>query len=363
MRVLYAGDLCPNGTCRHRLEAMERIGLDVHGFDFHPSLVAGGPILNRLRMRLYVGPVIDRLNAALLAAVETIRPDLVWFDKPLYIRPVTLEALRRKGVLLVNYICDNPFGINIDPGWKLVRRTIPLFDVIVLPRVSSQEEFTRHGARRTLLMPFAFDPVGNAPPCPAPAEKMVALSFIGTPRDNRASDLRALAAAGVPVLVRGGRWRRHMPVAPPNITLGPPAYRDEYRLAIWRSAIAFSFVTHQNADPYAHKAFEITACGTFLLAEGTDGHRALWDAGKEADFFGSMAEAAEKAKFYIRSPDLREQIARAGCRRSWTSGYSNDERIAAVFAEFDPALGARLQANARTYIAQRRDALGIDAMG
>ena len=363
MKFLYAGDLCLVGTCRHRMEAMQRIGLEVRGFDFLPSLVAGGPILRRLRRRLYAGLVVDRVNADLLAEAEAMRPDMVWFDKPLYIRPATLEALRRKGILLVNYICDNPFGIDIDPGWGLVQRTIPFFDVIVLPRVSSMVEFARHGARRTLLMPFAFDPAGNVPPVPYPAEKTVPLSFIGSPRDKRARDLRALAAQGVPILVRGGRWRRHLPFPVRNITVEGPAYRDEYRFAIWRSAIAFSFVTHQNADPYAHKAFEITACGTFLLAEGTDGHHALWEEGKEAEFFGSMAEAADKAKFYIRSPDAREAIARAGCRRSWTSGYSNDECIAAVFAEIDPTLGARLQANAGAYIARRRDELGIGAAG
>ena len=310
MKVLYVGDLCPEGTCFQRLEAFQRLGLEVRGFDIAHSLAAGGPFLRRLRRRTYAGPVVDEVNADLLAEADALRPDLIWFDKPIYIRPATLDALRGGNMLLVNYICDNPFGIDIDPGWGLIRKSIPCYDAVVLPRVSSMEDFARHGARRTLLMPFAFDPAGNVPPVPHPAEKTVPLSFIGSPRDRRARDLRALAARDVPILVRGTHWRRHLPFPVRNIRIEGPAYRDEYRFAIWRSAIAFSFVTHQNADPYAHKAFEITACGTFLLAEGTEGHRALCYEGREAEFYTSLDEAADKAKFYIRSPEARETIAR-----------------------------------------------------
>lgn len=359
MRVLYVGDLSPGGTCALRLAALRRIGLEVRGFDTAPAAAVGGPLLSRLRVRLATGPTVGRLNAALLAASYGMRPDLVWFDKPSFVRGTTLEALRARGSLLVSYICDNPFGHSGSVGWRLIRRTIALFDVTVVPRPSSVADFTRRGARRVLMVPFAFDPDVDVPVSPA-AARSVPVSFVGSPYDDRPQRLRELAGLGVPLLVRGPRWRRSLPFAVPNLTLGSAAWGPDYRDALRRSAVALSFVTRGNHDPYGHKAFEITACGTFLLAERTDGHAAHWQEGEEAEFFQSMDEAADKIRFYLREDTAREAVARAGCRRTWTSGYSNDERLAGVFAEIDGALGARLRAAAQSYMAHRRAALGID---
>lgn len=360
MRVLYVGDLSPGGTCALRLAAMRRIGLDVQGFDTAPAEAAGGPIVRRLRVRLVIGPTVDRLNAALLAASHALRPDLIWFDKPCFVQTSTLEALRAQGAMLVSYICDNPFGRSGSVGWRLVRRTIPLFDLTVVPRLSSVTDFSRRGAPRVMMVPFAFDPEADVPVFPAVA-KSVPVSFVGSPYDDRPRQLRELAGRGISLLVRGPRWRRSLLFPVPNLTLESAVWGPAYREALRRSAVALSFVTHGNDDPYGHKAFEITACGTFLLAERTDGHVAHWQEGKEAEFFQSMAEAADKARFYLREAAAREAVARAGCLRTWTSGYSNDERLAGVFSEIDGALGVRLRAAADSYMVHRRATLGIDA--
>ena len=105
---------------------------------------------------------------------------------------------------------------------------------------------------------------------------------------------------------------------------------DAYREGIWRSKINRSFVTEDNEDDIAHKAVEIAACGAFLMALRTPEHEALVEEDKEAVFFSSAEECADKARFYLARPDLREAIAARGRERAVRSGYDNDSQLARV---------------------------------
>lgn len=360
MKLVYGGDLAEHGTCAHRMQAMNRLGFDVHAFDFTPYSAAGGPIRSRLRLRLLAGRQVAAFNRDLLELCTRVRPDFIWLDKPIFLLPETVSALRRLGAIVINFITDNPYGTLFEPWFRHIRRAIPLYDINVVPRPSSVTDFTAAGAGHVVLMPFAFDPTLHFPVPEAGTTRTVPLSFIGAPYGQRPRFLTELSGTGLPVLIRGQRWRRQILFRPPNVTFGPQAWGADYRRAIQASAICLSFVTHHNHDPYAHKSFEITACGTFLLAERTAGHAALFEEGVEAEFFASVAEAADKTRFYRAQSDRREAMARAGCRRAWSSGYSNDERIAAAFSEIDSGLGRILTGRARAFIGQRRAELGLE---
>ena len=358
MKLLYVGDLSEYGGCLLRLQALRRLGFEVAPLDSAPYVMAGGPIRYRLRLRLLIGREVARFNRDLLTLCDQVRPDFIWLDKPLFLWPETASALRRSGAVVINYITDNPFGLLWEPWFRLIRRIISVCDVNVVPRPVSVADFTAAGAERMVLMPFAFDPINQFPDPGRPVS--VPLSFVGSPWDQRPRFLTELAGTGLPVLIRGERWRRTLPWGSAGVTLGPPAWGPDYRRALQEAAINLSFVTHHNRDPSAHKSFEITACGGFLLAERTQAHRELFEEGREAEFFASVGEAADKIRFYLANPARREAVARAGCRRAWSSGYSYDERLAVAFAAIDPRLGPSLTARAQAFIDRRRLQLGLD---
>jgi spore maturation protein CgeB len=108
---------------------------------------------------------------------------------------------------------------------------------------------------------------------------------------------------------------------------------EAYRRGIWASRINLSFVTEMNEEDVAHKAFEIAACGGFLLALRTPGHQACFEEGREAEFFSTIEECAEKARYYLEHPAEREEIARRGCERARLSGYDNDTQLNRVLEE------------------------------
>ena len=76
---------------------------------------------------------------------------------------------------------------------------------------------------------------------------------------------------------------------------------DAYRNAIWRSRINLAFVTRSNRDQVAQKAFEITACGGFLLAERSPEHQACFREDEEAVFFSDFDECRAKIERYRAS--------------------------------------------------------------
>lgn len=356
MKMLYAGELGEHGTCVRRMRAFRRLGFEVQPFDFSPYQNAGGPLSWRLRLRLLVGGQVARCNRDIVDLCARFRPDFIWLDKPIFLWPETITALRRSGGRVISYICDNPYGTRFEPWFRLLKRTARQCDVVAVPRISSVADFA--DARQVVLIPFAFDPFNEFPD--AAVKPVVPLSFIGAPHDDRAAFLSDLGRCGLPVLIHGPRWSRSLHGWEPNLTLRPAVWGGDYRQAILRSAICLSFVTRHNHDPYAHKSFEIAACGSFLLAERSDGHAAMFEEGREAEFFGDSAEAACKVRFYLDNPDALAAVALAGCRRAWRSGYSNDERQAALFAAIDPPLGRILTDRARSIIASRRAELGLD---
>lgn len=364
MKILYVGDLSAHATSRHRHDAMRRLGLELKPFDTSPYVGAGGRVRRWLRFRLLSGMNVSRLNRDVLAAASDFNPDLVWFDKPIFMHATTLERLKAPGRRLVNYVIDNPFHLLPgEPGWRRLRRTLPLFDAHVTPRPSSVEEYRAAGVRGPIaVMPLAFEPYRDFPPLPdqalSPQDGVV---FIGSPYDGRPRFFAELAAMGVSVTVRGARWERHRHLAGPNLRLGPSQDGDAYRLAMWNSKILLGMVTHSHHEPWAHRAFEITGAGGFLLAERTPGHIACFDEGREAEFFDCVAEAAEKIRFYLADGDARRRVARAGLRRAWTSGYTNDERLAVALNEIAPDLvPTGLAATAAATIARRRRELGFE---
>lgn len=337
LRILYAAGLSPNDSSQYRLEALERLGhtvLPLNAYEFEP----GHPVLRKLLHRAQAGPWVARLNRAVLAAAEQERPQIFWADKLLALRPATLQALRRRGVLCVSYMIDNAFGPRNDPGWRLYMRDIPHFDLHIVQRDRNLADYKARGARDVLKIQTAYEPtVHFAPPATwNDRDRDRAVSFIGTPYDDRAEFLKRLATEfDLPVTISGGLvWKQALGAeAAAALYRGQgELFREQYREGIWRSRINLSFLTHSNQDEFVHKSFEIAACEGFLLAERSPGHLARFVEDEEAVFFNGIEECAAKIRHYLLDEAARARIARAGRLRAERSGYSNDAQMARVIA-------------------------------
>ena len=111
--------------------------------------------------------------------------------------------------------------------------------------------------------------------------------------------------------------------------------------AIWRSRINLAFVTHSNRDEVAHKSFEITACGGFLLAERTPEHLVCFREDEEAVFFSDFEECRAKIDRYLNDEPARAAIAAAGQRHAQSSGYDNDSVLRRLLGRAAELVAAR----------------------
>jgi spore maturation protein CgeB len=345
LTILYAGQITPNDNALYRLWALERLGHRVIPFstsDYAP----GGRILQALAFRFLAGPAVARFNRDLLALAERERPDVLLADKLLFLQPATLIALRKRGIATISYNSDNCFGPRRDPGWRLYRNSIQLFDLHVTPRDVNLAAFREAGARNVLKTQFAYEPTLQYPPPPgwSDRDRDRPVSFIGTPYDDRASQLMRLwREREIAITINGSprQWKRALdPEALAALFQGEEFYRDRYRNAIWRSRINLAFVTHSNQDEFAHKSFEIAACGGFLLAERTEGHLSRFEENREAVFFQGVDELAAQIRRFLPDEPARARIAAAGRARAERDGYHNDRQMALIVERLHSILPA-----------------------
>ncbi len=336
-KILYVAPLAPGNTSLYRLEAFRRLGQEMIPFatdDYEPR----SRYVAALRYRYPVGPLIARVNRALQQSAREHRPDVVWFDKPVQFHSGTVELVKRLGATTVCYNQDNPFGPRNDGCWMQFYKVYKKFDLHCLFRNVDVQRYAAWGLR-ALKIALSYDPLQHYPP-PAgwsDADRDRELAYTGSPLEHRPEFLRALGEQhGLPVSVAGPRWEKAWPEeVRRRFLFGGMMNGAAYREAMWRSKINMAFVTRQNEEDVAHKSFEITGCAQFLLAERSDGHREAFEEDREAVFYGSEEECAEKARWYLEHPEERARIAAAGRARAERSGYSNDAQLARVLRHLD----------------------------
>lgn len=336
-RILYLGNPKPGQTSFYRIAGLRRLDQEVTVFDT-AAQTARSAWMKRLQRRFPVGPLVAKVNQELLAAVKASRPDVVFFDKPIHHTADVIEEIKQTGAHTVNYNQDAPFGPRKDGCWHQYYKVFRLFDLHCLFREADVVRYKQWGLNYIKTM-FSFEPSVQFPPSKewSDSDRTRQVSYIGSPLEERPQFLTELAEKrGIPVVIAGPRW---------NKFLSPERYAwyvshgfladDQYRENIWRSRINLGFISHLNEDDIGHKCVEIAACGQFLLAVRSSGHQEHFEEDREAVFFSSVEECADKARFYLDRPDLREAIGRRARERAVRSGYDNDTQLARILNKLD----------------------------
>jgi spore maturation protein CgeB len=337
-RILCPCDPRPGTTSGYRLRSLRRLGQDVIPFDL-TQYTPSSKYLNVLAARAPIGPLISGINHDLLRMVREHKPDVVFFDKPTQFTRKTILDIKKAGVTTVYYNQDNPFGPRNDHGWYQLKRVFRLFDLHCAIRNTDVIRFQQWGLQWVRIM-LSFEPSVHFPPADSwsDQDRPRPVSYIGHPHENRPAFLRSLAEEhSVPLTISGSpRWKT---VWPSDLFARSFMYGqltdDRYREEIWRSRINLSFLTTLNEEDIAHKSVEIAACQGFLMALRCEGHQAIFEEDKEAVFFSSVEECADKCRFYLNRPDLRDAIAQRGRERAVRSGYDNDTQLLRVLNHLD----------------------------
>lgn len=337
-RILCTCDLSRGATSGYRVNSLRRLGQEVIPFQVLKYLPSS-KYLNAIAVRAPFGPVIHRINYDLLRTVREYSPDIVFFDRPTQFTPETIRAVKEAGATTVYFNQDNPFGSLQREGWYQLRRAFQSFDLYCAIRNTDVVRFQRFGLPWVRIM-LSFEPSVHFPPPSdwSDENRPRDVSYIGSPYDDRPAFLQQLAEKEhIPLSIGGTlKWKRFLsPQTFARHVVDGPLLDTDYREGIWKSKINLSFLTHLNEEDIAHKSVEIAACQGFLMALRCEGHQAIFEEDKEAVFFSSVEECADKCRFYLSRPDLREAIARRGRERAVRSGYDNDTQLARVLNRLD----------------------------
>ena len=147
-RVLFVAGISPGDNSTAHIRVLREFGCDVEVVNSKPYMTRGGGAASWLRFRTLMGPTISELNQEILTLAERFKPHVLWAEKPIGVRPVTLVTLRDMGVVLSCLTYDNPFGNMGEPLWRLFRKSLTLFDLHIVPRRVSEIDFTKAGARQ-----------------------------------------------------------------------------------------------------------------------------------------------------------------------------------------------------------------------
>jgi spore maturation protein CgeB len=363
MRILFLGEIGVGQTSRMRMRALQRLGHEVVGVNTVAPLQGARWIRRQAERRLGRGPIIDRINGAVLAAVATFRPELVWAEKQENLRTETLFRLKQGGAALIHFTPDPYFSL----AWKRTRMmdaAIGEFDALVYCKAYERPSYERLG-KPLVYMPLGYcDEVHR--PLPSEDSRWACdVGFLGGWEPRREHLLGALAAAGTDLKVWGGYWdfladgrwtprrqiilsqlaggvpfRVHRNAALAAAWQGGEVYDDDYARALTGARIGLGFLRQVCPDQHTTRTFEIPACGSLLLADRTEEHQAFFEEGKEAEFFASPEEMVDKAAFYVRHEASRSAIAARGLERCRRNGYAYIERLRRTLGQVLDAIGA-----------------------
>lgn len=330
MNILYLGELRPGSTSLHRMEALRRLGHEVHAFDPRTSYPRGFWALSlgvRTGFRIWQ-PWIRR---AVLGFSLGRSFDTIWVDAGAHISPSVLSQLKESGRRAVAYNHDDPFGGRDGRKWDLFRHSLPIYDLVVVVREENVEEARAQGARRVVRVFRSFDPVAHEPSNrPIPEEFRSKVVFAGDWMPERGPFLVRLLESGVPLTLFGAAWEkaREYPRLS-SVLRGDRARGANYTAVIAGAQVALGLLSRGNRDLHTTRSLEIPAIGgAAFCAERTREHEALFTDGVEAALWSDPEECARQCHRLLANPALRVSMASQARERVHELGLGNDDTLA-----------------------------------
>jgi len=333
-KIYYIGPLGKGSTTLQRMESLQELGHDIVSFDMDPYYQYGSRLLRAISYRLNYGPQIGALNRDIVSRARDLHCDYVWIDKGIWIYPETVEALKKRVRAVIHYTPDPAIVFH---QTRHFIRSIPCYDIVITTKRYEMDLYPELGAREVIYADQGYDanifrPHDVEPELQSRLETDVI--FVGHCEPHYYRYVRCASEVTRNTGV-WGKWDRHVWFHPwlKSVYRGSGIWHVDYAKAICCSKVGLGLLSKLAPDQTTTRTYEITACGTFMLAERTEEHVSLFAEGKEADFFASEEEFKDKLNYYLSHDLIRERIAKAGRERCIQSGYSYTERMRGVLAK------------------------------
>lgn len=333
MKILSVGwfDKVSN-TSLHRHNAIVENYLNVDAIDCATETTFGYRIANKLFNLGFPLNLPDKIgvNEKILDFVKKNSYDLVWIDKGVTVKKSTLIFIKRvnENTKIVSFTADN-MALRHNQSQDYLD-CFPFYDFHITTKSFIVDTLLGMKAKNVIFTNQTYQADFHYPRTLTVSEKKdfeASVGFVGVWEKERSDSIKYLVDNGLNVTVYGdGNWKS-LRCYSPRLKIMPSIFSDDYPKVLSALKISLCFLRKINTDQHTSRSIEIPACGGFMLAERTDEHLALFEEGKEAEFFSSDEELLEKCRYYLNNEEERKAIVERGILRCKNSGYSNIETM------------------------------------
>ncbi len=264
-------------------------------------------------------------NNALIRAVTTYKPDLVFIIKGELLTPETLCCIKQIcGSRLINFYPDNPFVVWNGNSNEHVLASLPIYDCWLSWSKMLEPVLISAGCKHVCYFPFAYDETLFNKSLSITnndyAQYASDVCFVGTWEPEREAWLNDLITCmpSISLAVWGNDWvTKCHNAAIKKILRGSAIYGDSMIKAFRLSKIVLNFIRVQNLAAHNMRTLEVPASGAFLLTQRTqDQAETLFKEGESIACFADSKELVNKIDFYLHNANERIRIANNGFARA-----------------------------------------------
>jgi spore maturation protein CgeB len=338
LRILCIGETWLGSDARASFAAFERLGQSTQVIDESHYVTNGsqGTIGKGLR-RSFRPQLVNQLRRDVLRSIAEFKPHCLFVFKGTWVHPNILEACRSQNVIAINYYPDVSF---LSHG-PYIPRSLPLYDHVFNTKTYGVADMkSRLSIQHATFLEPGFDPELHQAVELTEAERdtyRCDVVFIGTWSPKKEALLSTLRQElpKIDLKIWGCQWEKNRSPNLAGAIIGREVTGPNYTRAIRGASICLGLLSEagkgsSSGDLITARTFQIPACGAFMMHERNAEVLRYFEEGREAAFFATSEELAQKVRHYLAQPADRERIAAAGRERSLRDGYAIDERMKVI---------------------------------
>lgn len=328
MKILMSHSRNASLLAPQYFEAFSRMGILVKGFyhtDYLETLPVSGKIVHRLFPKLWW----NAINKDLVHQATVFEPDMVLIFKGMEIYPKTLQALRNRGILLVNYNPDHPYDyVSRGSGNFNVLSSIEQYHTYITYSNTIASDFRRKYPEIPIaVLPFGYSLTDAEYEEISDETEIKRPCFIGYADRQRALVIESLLRQDIAVDVYGPGWSSFFTKKVPGLIINPAVSGVQYYKQLRRYRVQLNLFRNHNAHSHNMRSFEVPAAGGIMLAPDSREHRSFFEAGKEVFLYNAESEIPGVVHEILHLSDEKANAIRENARRrSVESGYDYPSR-------------------------------------
>jgi len=278
-----------------------------------------------------------RYNHDLIKNVLQFKPTSLVIAKGVEIFPETLKIISEElpDILIININHDDYFSRAPGNRFTDLEASIPHYHYFFPTKKINVAELRERGAQEVHYLPFGYDSSLYIPIQPTREEYdryRSDLVFIGNYETERARQMEVIADLSLSIWGRGwNKWQ--IPAVLRRCYRKPDCLSNpemDFPKVVNSSSISLNFFRKENRDTLNPRAFELPACGAFVLSQRSEELMEYFDEGREIVTFASREELQAKARYYLSHDREREKIAAAGLKKVIAGGHTILKRVKAL---------------------------------